>query len=255
MTSPALTPGLKNLRAQVNAAFPQRDKKSDGTIGDKAHQASTSGHNPDDTPGSKPEWEDADHVPDIRAWDMDSDLNAPPASAQQIVDHIRKLPNVSTVIRYMIYNRKIYQAKNGWVAEPYTGASAHTEHIHFSGQRTEAADQNTTFDFRLEEIPVSLTADDKKWITDTVTSAVNKAVNALGANVGSEVAQVPADLLAHAIGDKAVATRTVGDNERDFAKLRGTLVLAPDKEPANKLIEAGSPLDRMVRAADKILSD
>lgn len=252
MTSPALTPGLTNLRAQVNAAFPLRDKKSDGTIGDKAHQAQTSGHNPDDTPGSKPEWEDADHVPDIRAWDMDSDLNAPPATAQQVVDHLRKLPNVSTVIRYMIYNRKIYQAKNGWIAETYSGASAHTEHIHFSGQRTEAADQNTSFNFRLEEIPVALTADDKTWINNAVTAAVNKAVNALGANVASDVAQIPADLLAAKIGDKANPSRTVGDVLRDAAKLRGLLV-GDVKDTANAAIPATSPISRIISAAEAIL--
>lgn len=57
------------------------------------------------------------------------------------------------------------------------------------------------------------------------------------------------------IGDAAVPTRTVGDNERDFAKLRGTLVLAPEAEPKNKVMQAGSPLDRMVRAADAILAE
>jgi hypothetical protein len=160
-----LTLGLQNLRAQVNEAFPARDKTSDGTIGDAAHQAETSGHNPDDTPGSSPEWNgDPDSTPEVRAWDMDSTLNAPPATAQQVVDHIRHLPNVSSVLRYMIYNRKIYRASNGWAAETYDGKSAHTEHIHFSGAFTQAADNNTTFDYRLEEIPVALTDADKTWI-------------------------------------------------------------------------------------------
>ncbi len=164
-----LTQGLQNLRAQVNAAFPDRDKTSDGTIGDAAHQAeSSSDHNPDDTPGSRPGWEDADHQPDVRAWDMDSDLRAAPATAQQVVDHIRHLPGVSAVLRYMIYNRKIYRASNDWYPEVYTGASAHTEHIHFSGQRTEAADDNTSFNYRLEEIPVALTAADKNWIAEQI---------------------------------------------------------------------------------------
>jgi len=148
-----LTLGLQNLRRQVNAAFPARDITSDGTIGDTAHQAETSGHNRDDTPGSRPEWDgDPDSTPEVRAWDMDSNLNAPPATAQQVVDHIRRLPGVSSVLRYMIYNRKIYRASNDWVPETYTGKSAHTEHIHFSGAYTQAADDNVTFDFRLDEV-------------------------------------------------------------------------------------------------------
>jgi hypothetical protein len=148
-----LTPGLQNLRKQINAAFPARDKTSDGTIGDAAHQAeSASGHNPDSTKGSRPEWQDDDANADVRAWDMDSDLRFPGVSAQDVVDHLGELPGLSSVIRYMIFNRKIYRASAGFAPAAYTGASAHTEHIHFSGAYTEAADRNTTFDFRFEEL-------------------------------------------------------------------------------------------------------
>lgn len=172
----ALTKGLANLRSQVNATFPNRDKTSDGTIGDKAHQAETSGHNPDDTKGAKAEWNaDSDTTPEIRAWDMDSDLGCPGTTAQMVVDHIRKLPKVSSVLRYMIYNRKIYEAANGWAPKTYTGASAHTEHIHFTGAYTQAADSNTTFNYRLGEL-VALTADDKTWLTAQITGLLHSKV-------------------------------------------------------------------------------
>jgi hypothetical protein len=191
MTAWILTKGLQNLRDQVNEAFPDRDHASDGTIGDTAHQAETSGHNRDDTPGSRPEWDgDPDSTPEVRAWDMDTDLRAAPATAQQVVDHIRKLPGVSSVLRYMIYNRKIYRALNGWAPEAYEGPSAHTEHIHFSGAYSQAADNNTTFDYRLEEIPVALTAADKQWIEDKLTSVVTAAVEH---RVGDIIPYVDAD--------------------------------------------------------------
>ncbi len=162
-----LTKGLQNLRAQVNAAFPDRDHESDGTIGDLAHMAETSGHNRDDTPGSKAEYNDGDGIAEVRAWDMDSDLRCPGVTAQDVVDHIRRLRGVSSVLRYIIYNRKIYEASNGWNARTYTGPSPHTEHIHYSGARTQAADNNTTFDYRLGDL-VALDSTDKTWLTQNI---------------------------------------------------------------------------------------
>jgi hypothetical protein len=166
-----LTTGLQHLRNQVNYFFPGRDKTSDGTIGDAAHQAETSGHNPDDTSGSKPEWNgDPDNDPEVRAWDMDNNLQ-PGFDCQVFVDHIVGL-KPSSVLRYVIYNRKIYKAENGWRAEAYTGPSPHTEHVHFSGAYSQAADNNNVYDYRLEEIPVAMTPADKSWIAGQVNEIV-----------------------------------------------------------------------------------
>jgi hypothetical protein len=171
-----LTIGLQNLRRQVNAAFPQRDKTSDGWIGDTAHQSTTSGHNPDDKSGSRPAWNgDPDSTQEVRAWDCDSDFG-PGVDAQDVVDHLRKLRGLSSVIRYMIYNRRIYHASNGYVSAPYNGSSAHTEHIHFEGAWTQAADNNKSFNYHLEEVPMALTAEDKKWIESVVDKAVERRV-------------------------------------------------------------------------------
>jgi hypothetical protein len=218
MSDWTLTKGLQHLRAQVNEAFPHRDKTSDGTIGDTAHQAETSGHNPDDTAGSRPEWDgDPDSTPEVRAWDMDSDLGDPAVTAQQLVDHLRSLPGLDTVIRYMIYNRRIYRASTGWAPEAYTGASAHTEHIHFSGARSQAADENTTFDYHLEELAMP-TADEiakavwsynvapaeadrysaRGTVYDTALR-VNKAVN-------SQIPALLADAGTDPVDDHALAT-------------------------------------------------
>jgi hypothetical protein len=170
-----LTLGLQNLRRQINAWAPDRDHTSDGTIGDAAHQAEVSGHNPDDTSGSRAEWNgDPDSTPEVRAIDIDVDFRNG-ATAQQLVDHIVGL-KPSSVLRYVIYNRRIYEADNGWKSRAYTGASAHTEHIHFSGAYTQASDNNTTYNYRLDDIQVPLSAADKTWIRQqlaTVT-AVDK---------------------------------------------------------------------------------
>lgn len=169
-----LTSGLQTLRAQVNARWPNRDHASDGTIGDLAHQGETSGHNPDDTTGSRPEYDDHDGKAEVRAWDMDVDLGEPGTTAQMLVDHLRALPGLASVIRYMIYNRREYHVADGFAPKPYTGASAHTEHIHFSGARSQAADQDTSFDYRLEEVGVMpLTADDLSKVQAASYAAVS----------------------------------------------------------------------------------
>lgn len=148
-----LTQGLQNLRRQLNERWPDRDHTSDGTIGDAAHQAEMSGHNPDDTRGSRAAWSgDSDSIPEVRAFDCDSDFREPGTTAQMVVDHIRTLKGLSAVIRYIIFNRTMYHSRDGFKPTPYSGASAHTEHIHFEGAWSQAADNNTSFDFRLEEV-------------------------------------------------------------------------------------------------------
>jgi hypothetical protein len=156
-----LTLGLQNLRRQVNERFPHRDKTSDGWIGDAAHQAHTSGHNPDDTPGSMAAWNgDSDTKPEVRAWDQDSDLGEPGVTAQMEVDHIIRLPGVETVIRYVIYNHYWWHERDGFTKQPYTGPSPHEEHIHFEGAWSNAGDSNTTFNFRLGELGDTMSKQD-----------------------------------------------------------------------------------------------
>lgn len=146
-----LTPGMKNLGNQFNRRWPNRDGASDGALGNYAHTLEKSGHNPDDTKYNNAEYNDHDGISEIRAIDVDNDLNDPSVSFQDVIDHMRRLPNLDKVIRYMIYNRKIYRAPD-FNPETYTGASAHTEHGHFSGARSQSSDSNTTFDFKFDEL-------------------------------------------------------------------------------------------------------
>lgn len=148
-----LTRGLTNLRNQVNTRFPNRDKTTDGTKGDDAHKARTSGHNLDDTEGSKPAWDgDSDSKPEVRAWDQDADLGEPGVTAQMEVDHIRKLPGVERVLRYIIYDGLIYHSRDDFRPAEYDGANKHTKHIHYEGAWTDTGDANDDFDFQLDKL-------------------------------------------------------------------------------------------------------
>jgi len=249
-----LIPALKSLFAEFDRIAPRRDKASDGSIGDEAHRQEVSDHNPDET-GSVP-IHDADKVNEVHAIDVDDDLNESDLTMEKVVQFLlgRCRSGAEKRLRYIIYNRRIWSASSGWVQKTYTGASAHTEHAHFSASY-DSKHEASTASWHLEEIPVALTSADKTWITNTIVAQTQKAIEGELADVLAAVKAVPAQLLTTRIGDKAVESRTVGDDERDFAKLRGTLVLAPDKEMVNKLVEANSPLDRIVRAADKILSE
>lgn len=116
-----LSPALEQLRDQVNAAYPTRDKTSDGWIGDAAHAAGVSDHNPDYTAGGI-----------VRALDIDADLRGTPDSwalAQALTADRRT--------RYVIHRGRIWSnpavygpTAGSWNA--YNGDNPHNTHLHVS---------------------------------------------------------------------------------------------------------------------------
>lgn len=114
-----LNRALSNFRAAVNARYPNRDKASDGTIGDRAHAASVSDHNPDPD-GS------------VDAWDMDTDLNGTGRPATADVEALKVVFQAHPSSRYWIHNRQIATRANGWRRADYTGDSPHLEHVHWN---------------------------------------------------------------------------------------------------------------------------
>lgn len=120
-----LVAGGVTLRDQINKRWPKRDKRSDGWIGDKAHAARTSHHNPD-----------ARGL--VHALDIDKDLDPKdPSAAQRLANQIvayaaSGLPG-SNRIKYVVYNDQIasgtYEAsKWKWRGSGY----GHMHHIHVS---------------------------------------------------------------------------------------------------------------------------
>lgn len=229
-----LTKNMQAFRDQMNYYFPGRDTTSDGTIGDYAHTQEKSGHNPDDTSQNNAEWDsDSDTKSEVRAIDIDSNTRNPDVSMEDIFQHLRALgksEGAKFPVRYIIYNRRIARASNNWAIETYTGASAHTEHIHLSGQYSNAADENY-YNYRLDEL-VALTQADKDFISSffapgkqgdgTVTSPVGQVT-------WNQGIPNPVD------GDKSYAWRVlqrIGDTVVSISKALAVVASKVDLDPA-----------------------
>jgi len=118
---PRLSKALIQLREQVDDAFPKRDRKSDGWLGDARHlnAANPSDHNPD-----------ADGW--VRALDVDADLNRDPETMGKLVNQIRKRARRDGRLNYIIYNGKIASKKSLWTWRAYKGINPHRSHAHLS---------------------------------------------------------------------------------------------------------------------------
>jgi hypothetical protein len=126
---------INPLFAAFDTRFPNRTKGSDGTIGDPAHAAGVSGHNPDDTPGVTAERQDADNIPEVRAGDVTNDLRDPDGYTMwDCVQAVLHGPaDELNCLIYMICDGYIWRADNGWRQEKYNGTDQHWGHGHFSG--------------------------------------------------------------------------------------------------------------------------
>lgn len=142
---------LKRLFAEFDLIAPHRDHASDGAVGDTAHQHEVSDHNPDET-GSVP-IHDADHINEVHAIDVDNDFHEPGLDMEMVVQFLlaRCRSGAERRLRYIIYNRRIWSASNGWKQEAYTGSSAHTEHAHFSASY-DSANEASTASWHLEDV-------------------------------------------------------------------------------------------------------
>lgn len=120
-----LAPALEALFSDVNDVWPNRSKASDGTIGDQAHAARKSEHNPNRDPD--------DDVPDgyVTAADITKAGVDMPRLLKALIGDKR--------VWYVIHDRKIWSRTYGWKERPYTGSNPHTAHVHVSLVQTRAA--------------------------------------------------------------------------------------------------------------------
>ena len=122
----------QQLREQFDDSYPDRDRTSDGWIGDTRHAARPSDHNPD-----------AEGI--VRAIDIDRDLSgkAKPDLMPDLADQIRLCAKSDKRISYIIFNGRIASSKKSWAWRPYDGINKHNHHCHISF--TKAGDTDSSF--------------------------------------------------------------------------------------------------------------
>jgi hypothetical protein len=114
--NPRPAASLLTLRDQVDKLYPGRNRASDGLIGDAAHQAVQSDHNPN-----------AQGI--VTAIDITHD----PDHGLDIQKLATALVNsLDPRIKYIIANRQIWERGTGW--HRYDGDNPHNKHLHLSVQ-------------------------------------------------------------------------------------------------------------------------
>jgi hypothetical protein len=132
---PKLCKAGQQLREQFDDTFPDRDRRSDGWIGDTRHSARPSDHNPDRENGFI-----------VRATDTDRDVHksGKPDLMPDIADQLRLAAKKGEKrISYIIFNGRIASSRMGWRWRPYKGSNPHDHHMHVSF--TKAGDDDGSF--------------------------------------------------------------------------------------------------------------
>jgi hypothetical protein len=120
---PTLSKAAQQLREQFDDTFADRDRRSDGWIGDPRHASRPSDHNPDPKTGI------------VRAIDVDRDVHktGKPDLMPDIADQIRLAAKSGEKrISYVIFNGRIASSRLGWRWRKYTGSNPHNHHCHIS---------------------------------------------------------------------------------------------------------------------------
>lgn len=113
---PTLAPCLDKLGDEVDARWPHRSRSSDGWLGDPAHAARKSDHNPD-----------ARGI--VHARDITTAANRQGRRIRRVV---KQACIGDERVWYVITNGYIYSKTHNWKRQKYTGPNAHKTHIHIS---------------------------------------------------------------------------------------------------------------------------
>jgi hypothetical protein len=130
-----LAKSLDTLRKQINSAYADRSKASDGTIGDAAHASRSSDHNP---------WVKDGKTGIVTAIDFTHDP-AKGLDAGVLADAL--VASRDSRIKYVIWNRRIISGAGGtspWKWRKYAGSNPHNKHVHLSVKSRKASYDDTS---------------------------------------------------------------------------------------------------------------
>ncbi|GGL35566.1 lysozyme family protein [Caulobacter rhizosphaerae] len=158
---------LEALREQINTLAPARDKASDGGVGDAAHRARSSDHNP---------WVVDGAYGVVTARDFTHSPGTG-CDAGVLAEGLRASRDPR--IKYIIWNRRICasEPRDGqaaWAWRPYGGTNPHDHHVHVSVQ------------------PLKALYDDPRAFAITSVSATPSALPVARAEPGLEIAAIAA---------------------------------------------------------------
>lgn len=136
-----LAGSLLTLRAEITAAFPTRSKVSDGSIGDPAHAARKSDHNPDAGGVVR--------AIDVTEWDPDPRVTDDDV-AFTLCEFLRAVKDPRT--KYVISRGRMFSSyktstREPWEWGPCSGANGHFHHAHISVQPGALGDDDRLWGF------------------------------------------------------------------------------------------------------------
>lgn len=252
-----VVPPLQALLEQLNAIAPNRDKTTDGSIGDTSHAAGRSSHNPDRT--GNPEHRDGDSLDEIRARDFDKDLRTPGLTMAMVVRHLVQGARSGRFwwIRYIIFDKIIYHKNTGFQARAYTGQNTHTEHAHVNSDFTQAADSARNVDYGLDElIDMPLSESEMNRIADlTVEKLLNTRVADAADNDGDRRSLSIRTWFEYFDGRERTTQQVVIDElGRRVEGLRANLH-ATERALANMVVQVGAKLDGPISTQLNVIED
>lgn len=130
-----LARSLVQLRDEVNGRWPKRATTSDGALGDAAHSARRSDHNPDD--------KGVVRAVDVTEWDPDTPHDDNDDVAEVIAETLRASRDPR--IKYVIWRGRMFSSygtssRRAWEWGPYSGPNGHFQHVHVSVVADDRAD-------------------------------------------------------------------------------------------------------------------